>query len=146
MDVLLLAARLILAAVFLVSGISKLFDLAGSQAAMRSFGVPESMTRAGGYLLPIVELAIAVLLIPETTALWGATLALILLAVFIVGIAYNLSRGRKFDCHCFGQLTTSEIGPSTLIRNVVLAVDRGVRGHLRVRHRRRWSQRGRGLR
>ena len=49
-------------------------------------------------------------------------LALILLAVFIAGIGYNLSRGRKFDCHCFGQLTTSEIGPSTLIRNVVLAV------------------------
>ena len=49
-------------------------------------------------------------------------LALVLLAVFIAGISFNLSRGRKFDCHCFGQLTTSEIGPSTLIRNVVLAV------------------------
>jgi peroxiredoxin len=47
---------------------------------------------------------------------------LILLAVFVAGISYSLSRGRKFDCHCFGQLTTSEIGPSTLIRNAVLAV------------------------
>jgi uncharacterized membrane protein YphA (DoxX/SURF4 family) len=35
MDALLLAARLILAAVFVVSGISKLLDLSGSQAAMR---------------------------------------------------------------------------------------------------------------
>jgi peroxiredoxin len=122
LDVLLLVARLALAAVFLVSGLSKLVDLDGSQAAMRSFGVPESLTRAGGVLLPIVELVIAVLLIPETTALWGAWLALVLLAVFIVGVGYNLSRGRKFDCHCFGQLTTSEIGPSTLVRNVVLAV------------------------
>jgi len=47
---------------------------------------------------------------------------LILLAVFIGGISYSLSRGRKFDCHCFGQLTKSEIGPPTLIRNAVLAV------------------------
>ena len=122
MDALLLAARLILAAVFLVSGIAKLFDLSGSQAAMRSFGVPESLTRSGGILLPIVELAIAVLLVPVQTARWGALLALVLLLVFIAGVGYNLSRGRKFDCHCFGQLTTSEIGPSTLVRNAVLAV------------------------
>ncbi len=122
MDALLLAARLILAAVFVVSGISKLLDLSGSQAAMRSFGVPERMTRAGGIVLPIAELVIAVLLIPVATAAWGALLALILLLVFVVSIGYNLSRGRKFDCHCFGQLTTSEIGPSTLVRNAVLAV------------------------
>jgi peroxiredoxin/uncharacterized membrane protein YphA (DoxX/SURF4 family) len=122
MDALLLAARLILAAVFVVSGISKLFDLSGSQAAMRSFGVPERFTRAGGVALPIAELVIAVLLIPATTARWGALLALILLVVFVVGISYSLSRGRKFDCHCFGQLTTSEIGPQTLIRNAALAV------------------------
>src|SRR5215216_3954062 len=122
MDALLLAARLILAAVFVVSGVSKLFDLAGSQGAMRSFGVPERFTRAGGIALPIVEILIAVLLIPATTARWGALLALVLLAVFVAGISYSLSRGRKFDCHCFGQLTTSEIGPSTLIRNAGLAV------------------------
>jgi peroxiredoxin len=122
MDGLLLAARLILAAVFAVSGISKLFDLSGSQAAMRSFGVPERFTRAGGIALPIAELVIAVLLVPAATARWGALLALILLAVFIAGISYSLFRGRKFDCHCFGQLTTSEIGPPTLIRNAVLAV------------------------
>src|SRR5215207_2561187 len=122
MDALLLVARLILAAVFAVSGISKLFDLSGSQAAMRSFGVPERFTRAGGVALPIAELVIAVLLIPATTARWGALLALILLLVFVGGISYSLSRGRKFDCHCFGQLTTSEIGPPTLIRNAALAV------------------------
>ncbi len=122
MDALLLAARLILAAVFVVSGVSKLFDLSGSQSAMRSFGVPERFTRAGGIALPIVEILIAVLLIPAATAPWGALLALILLVVFVAGISYSLSRGRKFDCHCFGQLTTSEIGPPTLIRNAALAV------------------------
>ena len=122
MDALLLAARLILAAVFVVSGVSKLFDLSGSQGAMRSFGVPERFTRVGGIALPIAEIIIAVLLIPATTAAWGALLALILLAVFVAGISYSLSRGRKFDCHCFGQLTTSEIGQATLVRNAALAV------------------------
>jgi peroxiredoxin len=122
MDGLLLAARLILAVVFLVSGIAKLLDLSGGKAAMRSFGVPESFARQAGILLPIVEIAVAILLIPIETARWGALLALLLLAVFIIGIGYNLSRGRKFECHCFGELTHSEIGPSTLARNAVLAV------------------------
>jgi len=122
MDGLLLLARLVLAAVFLVSGIAKLLDLAGSQSAMRSFGVPESSSKIAGIALPVVEILIAVLLLPVASAKWGALAALALLVAFIAGISYNLSRGRKFDCHCFGQLTSSEIGPSTLIRNVVLGV------------------------
>ncbi len=120
MDGLLLLARLVLAAVFVVSGIAKLLDLAGSQSAMRSFGVPESAAKPAGIALPVVEILIAVLLLPVASAKWGALAALALLIAFIAGISYNLSRGRKFDCHCFGQLTSSEIGPSTLIRNVVL--------------------------
>ncbi len=122
MDALLLAARLILAAVFIVSGIAKLLDIPGSQAAMRSFGVPESATRSSGIILPVVEIVVALLLLPVATAKWGALFALVLLLLYIGGIAYHLSRGRKFACHCFGQLTSSEIGPSTLIRNAVLAL------------------------
>lgn len=122
MEALLLAARLVLAAVFLVSGVAKLLDLAGGKTAMRAFGVPESLSRPAAILLPIVEILVAVLLIPVETARWGAVLALALLLVFIVSIGYNLARGRKFECHCFGELTHSEIGRSTLVRNAVLAV------------------------
>ena len=70
MEGLLLLARLVLAAVFVVSGIAKLLDLAGSQSAMRSFGVPESSSKVAGIALPVVEILIAVLLYgePFTTA------------------------------------------------------------------------------
>ncbi|MCC7022569.1 MAG: TlpA family protein disulfide reductase [Thermomicrobiales bacterium] len=125
MDALLLAARLILAVVFVVSGVAKLLDLSGAQAAMRSFGVPESMTRAAGIALPIAEIVIALLLIPAASAIWGGLLAFLLLLAFVAAIGYNLSKGRKFECHCFGQLSRSEIGPQTLIRNAVLAVIAG---------------------
>ncbi len=49
-----------------------------------------------------------------------------LLALFIGGISINLARGRKPDCHCFGQLYSKPIGWSTLIRNVVLAAVAGL--------------------
>ncbi|MFT4040213.1 MAG: redoxin domain-containing protein [Thermomicrobiales bacterium] len=114
--------RLILAGVFLVSGIAKLLDLAGSQSAMRSFGVPEPATKYAGIALPIVEIFVAVLLLPVASARWGALLGLGLLLAFIGGISNSLAKGQKFDCHCFGQLSPSEIGPKTLIRNAALAV------------------------
>ena len=57
---------------------------------------------------------------------WGALGALVLLLLFVAGISVNLARGRTPDCHCFGQLHSAPAGPSTLIRNLVLAALAGV--------------------
>ena len=121
MDVVLLLVRLLLAGVFVVAGLTKLVDLAGSRQAMRGFGLPEPLAKPAGLALPIAELVVAVLLIPTATAAWGGLGALVLLLVFVAGIGYNLARGRKPDCHCFGQLHSEPIGQGTLIRNAVLA-------------------------
>jgi hypothetical protein len=45
----------------------------------------------------------------------------LLLAVFTAAVAVNLSRGRAPDCRCFGQVSATPIGRSTVVRNVVLA-------------------------
>ena len=117
----LLVARLLLAVVFLVAGLAKLADRAGSRQGLVDFGVPKSLASPIGILLPLAEIAVAVALIPTSTAWWGALGALALLLLFVVGIGANLARGRKPDCHCFGQLHSSPAGWSTLVRNGVLA-------------------------
>jgi len=121
MTLLLMLARLVLSAVFLVAGLAKLADLTGSRQAMRGFGVPGKLADAFGLLLPLAELAIVVALIVPLTAWWGAVAALSLLLIFVAGIGYNLAQGRTPDCHCFGQLHSAPAGWSTLIRNLVLA-------------------------
>ena len=121
MQSVLLVLRLGLSAVFLVAGFAKLADLAGSRAALRDFGVPARLSSPFGVLLPLAELAVAVALVPAASAWWGALGALALLLVFVAGIGYALSRGRTPDCHCFGQLHSAPAGPSTLVRNLVLA-------------------------
>ncbi len=121
MDALLVIARLVLAGTFIVSGVAKLADLPGSRKAVASFGVPERWAAPAGVALPIVELVLAVLLLPVATATLGAVGLLALLIAFIIGIGINLSRGNKPDCHCFGQLSREPIGRNTIIRNVVLA-------------------------
>ena len=120
MNLILLTTRLVLASVFGVAGVAKLLDRAGSRQSMREFGVPAAVATPLGLLLPLGELACAVALLPAASAWWGATGALVLLALFIAAIVVNLARGRTPDCHCFGKLHSEPVGWATVARNVVL--------------------------
>src|ERR687893_1767142 len=125
MESFLLVARLLLVLVFLVAGVAKLVDRAGSRQAVVDFGVPAALASTLGILLPLTELAVAAALIPTSTAWWGAVGALVLLLLFVVGIGVNLARGRKPECHCFGQLHSEPAGWNTLVRNGILAAVAG---------------------
>lgn len=112
---------MLLATLFVVAGMSKLADRTGSTRAISDFGIPTTLAPALGLFLPLVELAVAATLLPASTAWWGAIGALVLLLLFVTGIAANLARGRKPDCHCFGQLHSAPAGWKTLLRNGALA-------------------------
>jgi peroxiredoxin len=118
----LLAPRFLLAAVFLLAGATKLIDPVGSRKALRDFGLPGWFARPMLLLLPLLELAVAASLIPASLAWYGARGGLVLLAAFSVAVAVAMIRGRKPDCHCFGQLHSAPVGWPTLVRNGVLAV------------------------
>jgi methylamine dehydrogenase accessory protein MauD len=124
-DLALLAARLLLAAVFAVAGVAKLADRDGSRRAVENFGVPVQLSRVVAVVLPVVELGVALALVSTSFAWWGALGALGLLVVFVVVIVVNLARGRHPNCQCFGQLHIAPVGRSTLIRNLVLAAIAG---------------------
>jgi peroxiredoxin/uncharacterized membrane protein YphA (DoxX/SURF4 family) len=121
----LLIARLVLAGVFTLAGVAKLSDLKGSRQAIRDFGVPSAIAAPLGLVLPLAELGVAAILLPASTAWWGALGALGLLSVFVVGISINLARGRTPECHCFGQLHSAPAGWKTLARNGALAAVAG---------------------
>src|SRR5829696_9991753 len=116
-----LVSRLLLAGVFAVAGLAKLADRAGSRQAMIDFGVPTSLASPVGVFLPVAELVVCATLIPGVTAWWGALGALVLLLLFVAGIGINLARGRRPECHCFGQLHSAPAGWKTLARNGALA-------------------------
>ena len=124
-SVALLGARLLLASIFAVAAIAKLHDRPGSRQAIIDFGLPSPIAGLLSLLLPLAELAVAIALVPASTAYWGALGALALLLLFVTGIGANLARGRKPECHCFGQLHSAPAGWSTLARNGVLATVAG---------------------
>ncbi|MBV9936324.1 MAG: hypothetical protein JO367_18660 [Actinobacteria bacterium] len=121
-----LVARLILALIFAVAAIGKLMDRPGTRQALIEFGVPDTLADPGALVLPFAELAVSAFSLVGPVAVWGAMGALVLLAFFSTGIAVSLMRGRRPDCHCFGQLHSAPAGPSTLVRNAAFIVLAGV--------------------
>jgi thiol-disulfide isomerase/thioredoxin/uncharacterized membrane protein YphA (DoxX/SURF4 family) len=118
---LVLLCRVALAAVFAIAGVSKLASFTRTRESVIEFGVPSPLALPFTVLLIICELAVAVALIPELTAWYAAIAAVTLFSVFGLAIAWNLLRGRRPACNCFGQLQPSEIGWSTLARNIAFA-------------------------
>ena len=117
----LLAVRLLLAAVFLLAGATKLVDPVGLRKALQDFGLPSMLARPAVALLPVFELAVAAALVLTSFAWYGACGALALLTAFLIAAGIAMLRGRRPDCHCFGQLYSAPVGWPTLIRNSILA-------------------------
>lgn len=124
-DGLILAARLLLALTFLVAGAAKLADRAGAARALEGFGAPARISPVLAVALPTLELILGLGLLLVRTVWPSAIGACALLLAFTAAIGVALARGRTPDCHCFGQLHSAPAGPSTLIRNGVLAAVAG---------------------
>lgn len=121
-----LAARTLLAVVFGVAAVSKLFARSESRATFEEFGAGTRLSGVAAVVLAPLELGVAAMLMIVPTARWAAVGAAVLLITFIVGIANALIQGRRPDCGCFGALKPAPIGASTVARNGVLLVLAGL--------------------
>lgn len=122
MSELVLVDRLLVAAVLAIAAVAKLVDGHAVTHTLTSFGVPRRVVPIAAGVLPFVELGLAAALLANATARWAALGAAALLAVFTSAVAYQLARGRRPDCGCFGRLSTGRIGLHTLVRNASLVV------------------------
>ena len=120
-----LAARIVLAGVFAAAGWPKLLDPDGTVRSVRAFRlVPEAFVPAFGYGLPVLELALAALLLAGLLTRPAAAVTAVLLVVFLVGIASAWARGLQIECGCFGSTGTVPANPvpgyiADLVRDVI---------------------------
>lgn len=97
------AARLLLAGVLAAAGWLKLADPDASVRAVRAYRLlPETLAKATGFGLPVLELALAVLLLTGLGTRVAAVLSGLLMVVFVVGVGSAWARGLAIDCGCFG--------------------------------------------
>jgi thiol-disulfide isomerase/thioredoxin len=106
----------------MTAAVGKFTDLRGSRDSLAGFGVRSRWVPAAAVLLPIAEGVTAILLLFSQTGRIGGAVALVLLLVFMFGIARAMARGVAPDCNCFGQISSSPAGWGTLVRNTILAI------------------------
>ncbi len=98
-----LVARLVTGGVWIVAGALKLPDPAASVRAVRAYDLlPEAVVPTVGYLLPVVEVLVGVLLVLGLLTRPAAVVSSLLFVAFIVGISAAWVRGLSIDCGCFG--------------------------------------------
>ena len=141
---------ILLALVFLVSGLWKLTDASGAAVRMAEARVPQSLSLAAALGFGIAETFTAVLLLVPRFRRWGAWLGGAMLVAFIIFIGLNFRALSGKDCSCFpspggvwGTVLESlglagVVGPAFFVRDGVmlaLAIAAGV-----------WARRAHGLR
>ena len=121
------AARLALAGVLGVAGLLKLPDPAQSVRAVRAYELlPEGWVQLVGYGLPVLEVALAALLLLGLATRLAAVGAAVLMVVFLVGVSSAAARGLTIDCGCFGGGGT--VGPAETRYTAELVRDAGLLG------------------
>ena len=96
-------ARLVVGGVWLVAGVLKLPDAAGSVRAVRAYQLlPEAVVPAVGHALPVVEIVVGLGLVLGVLTRAMAVVSALLFVAFVIGIASAWARGLRIDCGCFG--------------------------------------------
>jgi Methylamine utilisation protein MauE len=113
-----------IALLFGSASVHKLRDLHRFEEIFAAYGVLTFVSRWRlSWIIPVLELAVAVGLLFDGSRPWAAGVGAGLLLVYAAAIGVNLQRGRRdLACGCGGPNDRSPIAPWMLARNSVVAL------------------------
>ncbi len=117
-----LAARVYLAAIFLLACVHKIADPHAFAVDVATYQIlPLSLVNAVAIVLPWVELAAAALLLAGVRVRAGALLVSAMMLVFLVALGVALARGQELSCGCFASQGVAEdpISWKTVVRDLL---------------------------
>jgi uncharacterized membrane protein YphA (DoxX/SURF4 family) len=108
-------AAVILGAIFLAAGVSKIGSSPQWRSQSADLGVPASLA----VTVPFIEIVVGALLVAQIARRQVALVAAVLLMAFTVLLVVRLLQGRRPPCACFGAWMTKPIGWGDVARNGV---------------------------
>lgn len=108
-------AAVLVAAVLLVAGVSKVAAPSPWRAQAAGLGVPGVVAA----WVPYVEIALGAGLLAQWRRPLAAWAAVVLFAAFTLLLVVRLAQGRRPPCACFGSLSATPIGPAHVARNLL---------------------------
>ena len=116
-----LAARWLLALLFLTSGVSKLSETVGFAETVSRYEIlPARHVPAVSRAIPVLEVALGLVLAAGVLPAVAGLVASAALLAFAAAVILNLLRGRRFDCGC-GGVMQREIGWPLVVRILGIA-------------------------
>jgi uncharacterized membrane protein YphA (DoxX/SURF4 family) len=112
-------AAVLVAALFLVSGIWKITDPQAAAGRMIQVRIPAGLSLAVALAVGISETMAGVLTIAPRLRRWGASLAALLLIAFMIFVAVEYGSLRGEDCSCFPWVRRV-VGPAFFIGDAVM--------------------------
>ena len=120
-------AAVLLACLFLASGIWKITDAPAAAMRMVQALVPEPLSLAAALIFGIAETLAGVLVLVPRFRRWGAILTGLLLFAFLVYFAINYTALRGVDCSCFPWVKRV-VGPAFFIGDGIMLLLAAVAG------------------
>lgn len=119
----LLAARIVLAFVFIYAAISKAADPEGFAKAISNYKLfPIFIINIFAIILPWIELSSGILLLFGISVKENSAIISAMLLLFIIAIGISLARGLNIDCGCFGTVGGAKIGVQKILENFGLLI------------------------
>jgi uncharacterized membrane protein YphA (DoxX/SURF4 family) len=112
-------AAILLALIFLVSGIWKITDPFSAAVRMTQARLPAQVSLPAAILMGIGETWAGVLILVPRFRRWGAWLAGLMLVAFLIYIGVNYQALRGEDCNCFPWIRRV-VGPVFFITDLVM--------------------------
>lgn len=130
-------AAIVIAVLFLSSGLWKISDPQGWAVRLSQALVPQALSLPGALFFGVAETVAGVLILVPRFRRWGAFLASLLLIAFLIYFAFNYNALRGADCSCFPWLKRV-VGPGFFVSDgamLVLSICAGI-----------WARRSESLR
>lgn len=115
------SVRWIVGVALLTAGLGKLRSLDSLSQIVTAYRIlPSVMIRPAAWFLPPCEISLGLLLTLGIEIEPAAALGALVFAVFSIVMTWNLFRGNRVPCGCFGAASEERIGARTLIRSTAL--------------------------
>ncbi len=116
-----LLIRLTLGSIFLLSGLMKLYNVAGFQTALMNYKyIPSIFIPLITYGVPLIEIILGNLLFAGLFLKWTTRFVVILLLLFTGIVLIQYLSGNIILCNCFGPLLKAKTDLAGIVRNSFL--------------------------
>lgn len=120
---LILLIRIVLAVIFIFSGIEKISNPSGFSEAISNYRLfPLFSVNLIAISLPWIELVVGLLLLVGIKIKENVLIINFLMSFFILIVFIALVRGLDINCGCFGTVNSQKVGIFKIIENIFLLV------------------------